>query len=60
MTLSPVSDSAAANLRAFVERDGTIVVSLFSGVADEHGTRLDDVDLPPGGLAVRREDRQEP
>ncbi|WP_204015874.1 hypothetical protein [Sphaerimonospora thailandensis] len=55
-----MSDSAAANLRAFVERDGTIVVSLFSGVADEHGTRLDDVDLPPGGLAVRREDRQEP
>ncbi|WP_055481420.1 beta-galactosidase [Sphaerimonospora mesophila] len=31
-----VSDAAAANLRGFVERGGTVVVSFFSGVADEH------------------------
>ncbi|GAA5060449.1 beta-galactosidase [Thermocatellispora tengchongensis] len=41
MVLAPslylIGDAEAANLRAYVRGGGTLVVSYFSGVADEHG-----------------------
>ncbi|MEV4300084.1 beta-galactosidase [Microbispora rosea] len=42
-SLYPISDDAARNLTAYVEGGGTLVVSFFSGIADEH-TRI-----RPGG-----------
>ncbi|WP_219468692.1 beta-galactosidase [Nonomuraea rhizosphaerae] len=36
-SLCLISDADAANLRRYVEGGGTLVVSFFSGVSDEHG-----------------------
>ncbi|MEU7878542.1 beta-galactosidase [Microbispora bryophytorum] len=47
-SLYTISDDAARNLAAYVEGGGTLVVSFFSGIADEH-TRI-RLDGYPGAL----------